>query len=348
MTKVLDFTQIVQEAWKRYDASRTVSSIVDISARVSTNHVFSVKLDNDDVVVAKLSYFGKYEHFVEDHTLINALANNLSTPYDHFLSRSLMKGDRLYTYRHEGSSFSAWVVFYNPMKVREMLPRVLNEHQIRRLGQETARFHKACFKVKNILPDWSKTIGIDIQHLREIVASPTGQYLHRTHVEGILQQCDLLLENAEKLGANDLPAIPVFVDWNIGNFSIDEQLNFYARWDYDWFRMSSRVMDFYFFSRVCSSVGDRTTFSYLIEPMMEDRFLLFLKEYHRIYPLTRTEVLLIKEAYRFFILNYVIKDGHYFFHEIYASRLQYEAHTIYFPELDRKFDADKILRALDI
>ncbi len=348
MTKVLDFTQIVQQAWKHYDASRAVASIVDISARVSTNHVFSVKLDNDDVVVAKLSYFGRYEHFEEDHTLINALANNLSAPYDHFLSRSLMKGDRLYTYRHEGSAFSAWVVFYNPMKVQEMLPRVLNEHHIKRLGQETARFHKACSKVRNILPAWSKTINIDIQHLRDIVASPDGKYLHRTHVDSIQRQCDLLLENMDKLGAYDLPAVPVFVDWNIGNFSVDEQLNFFSRWDYDWFRMSSRVMDFYFFSRVCSSVGDRTTFSYLIDPMMEERFLLFLKEYHEVFPLTRSEVLFIREAYRFFILNYVIKDGQYFFHEIYASRLQYEAHTTYFPELDQKFDADKILRALDI
>lgn len=347
MTKVVNFDNIIRHAWEDYDVSRAVVSITDISARVSTNHVFRVKLE-DDMVIAKLSYFGKYEHFVEDHTLINALANNLYAPYDRFLARSLMKGNHLYTYRHHGPMLDAWVVFYNPMGTQEMLPRRLNETHIRRLGQEAAKFHRACFKLKNILPPWSKTIGIDIEHLREIVASPDGSFEHGNHTDSIERQCDLLFENMDRLGASSLPAIPAFVDWNIGNFSVDGELNFYSRWDYDWFRMSSRVMDFYFFSRVCSSVGDRTMFSYFIDPMMEDRFMIFLKAYHEVYPLTRTEILFIKEAYRFFILNYVIKDGRYFFHEIYAPKLRYEAHAVYFPELDRKFDADKLLRTLDL
>ena len=348
MPRVIDFDAIIKRAWEDYDASRAVASVTDISAKVSTNHVFSVKLENEDRVIAKLSYFGKYEHFVEDHTLINALANNLHAPYDRFLARSLMKGNSLYTYRHTEGALNAWVVFYNLIDAKERLPRVLDESQIRRLGQEAARFHKACFQLKNILPVWSKTISIDIQHLLEIVSSPDGSFEHRMHIDSIRHQCKLLSDNMLKLGAYDLPAIPVFVDWNIGNFSVDEDLNMYSRWDYDWFRMSSRVMDFYFFSRVCSSVGDRTMFSYLIDPIMEDRFVLFLEEYHRVYPLTRTEILFMKEAYRFFILNYVIKDGRYFFHELYASKLQREAHTTYFPELDKKFDADKILKALDL
>ena len=348
MTKVVNFEAIIKDAWERYDASRSVVSVADISARVSTNHVFSVKLENDDRVIAKLSYFGKYEHFVEDHTLINALANNLHDPYDRFLARSLMKGHQLYTYQHTDGLVRAWVVFYNLIGVKEKLPRVLNEAQVRRLGQEVAKFHKACFKLRNILPPWSKTIRIDIEHLLDILDSPDGRFEHRMHTDTIRQQCDLLFENMDRLGAYDLPAIPVFVDWNIGNFSVDEAQNFYSRWDYDWFRMSSRMMDFYFFSRVCSSVGDRTLFSYGIDPVMEDRFLPFLEEYHQVYPLTRPEILFLKEAYRFFILNYVIKDGRYFFHEVYASKLQREAHTSYFLELDRTFDADKMLKVLDL
>ena len=348
MTKVVDFNVIIERAWEDYDSSRAVVAITDISARVSTNHVFSVKLENDDRVIAKLSYFGKYEHFVEDHTLINALANNLHDPYDRFLARSLMKGHQLYTYQHTDGVVRAWVVFYNHINVKEKLPRVLNEEQIRRLGQEVAKFHKACFKLRNILPPWSKTIRIDVEHLLEVLDSPDGSFEHRMHIDTIRQQCNLLFENMDRLGAYTLPAIPVFVDWNIGNFSVDEEWNFYSRWDYDWFRMGSRMMDFYFFSRVCSSIGDRTMFSYGIDPVMEDRFLPFLEEYHKIYPLTRTEILFIKETYRFFILNYVIKDGRYFFHEVYASKLQREAHTSYFPELDRIFDAGNMLRALDL
>jgi hypothetical protein len=142
--------------------------------------------------------------------------------------------------------------------------------------------------------------------------------------------------------------IPVFIDWNIGNFSVTNKLELYSRWDYDWFRMSYRMMDFYFFSRVVSDAGDRTVFSYRINTMMEDRFILFLQEYHKVNPLTADEIYFLKEAYRFFILNYVIKDGSYFFSEQYAKKLQAEAFEIYLPSIDTEFNADKLLSALKI
>ena len=81
---------------------------------------------------------------------------------------------------------------------------------------------------------------------------------------------------------------------------------------------------------------------------MEDRFILFLKSYHKVNPLSVDEIRFMKEVYRFFILNYVIKDGRYFFHEIYATKLQKEAYETYFPSLDKEFDADKLIRALDL
>ena len=87
---------------------------------------------------------------------------------------------------------------------------------------------------------------------------------------------------------------------------------------------------------------------YLIDTVMEDRFMIFLKAYHAVYPFSRQEVFFIKEAYRFFILNYVFKSGHYFFHDIYASKLQREAFEIYFPRLEKDFKPDKILQALDL
>ena len=49
-----------------------------------------------------------------------------------------------------------------------------------------------------------------------------------------------------------------------------------------------------------------------------------------------------------FILNYVIKDGRYFFHEIYSTKLQAEAYQSYFPLLDKKFNPEPILRALKL
>ena len=344
----IDFISIVEAAWQDYDPSRTVSSISDISAKVSTNHVFRLRLDDDSVVIAKFSYFGTYEDFLEDHSLINALANNLPAPYDQFLSRSLLKKNRLFTYRHQDALLDAWVVFYNPIGVDQMLPKTLDAGQIGILGGELAHFHKTCFRLRNILPDWSKTLKSDMIHLLSLLDTDEGKYQHRGTIDQIRQQVDLFDANMEELDAYALEAVPVFVDWNIGNFSVTTETTLHSRWDYDWFRMSSRVLDFYFFSRVCSTAGDKTVFSYLINPIMEDRFMIFLKAYHAIYPLDRQEILFIKEAYRFFILNYVIKHGRYFFHDIYATKLQREAFEVYFPSLDAGFKPDKLLRALDL
>ena len=55
--------EIITKAWEGYDASKKIKSIDDISALVSTNRVFKVTFDDDDIVIAKLSYFGKYEYF---------------------------------------------------------------------------------------------------------------------------------------------------------------------------------------------------------------------------------------------------------------------------------------------
>ena len=344
----IDFTIIVRYAWMAYDSTREIKSVSDISAKVSTNHVYKIVFTDDDFIIAKLSYFGKYEHFVEDHRIINILANNLPDPFDNFLARSLIKGNELFVHRFTNDLIDAWVVFYRPIKIMKKLPRRLNEEQIVALGKQFALFHKTCSKIRNTLPPSSKTLQADLEHLEEIVDSEFGSYEHRMKQEEIKKQCNLFYENIEKIKANGLEKIPVFVDWNLGNFSVTKGYKLFSRWDYDWFRISSRMMDFYFLSRVVSDIGDRTVFSYNIGPLMEDRFILFLKTYHQIYPLNETEIRLLKEAYRFFILNYVIKDGRYFFHEIYASKLQKEAYKSYFPSIEKGFDADHILRELNI
>ena len=82
--------------------------------------------------------------------------------------------------------------------------------------------------------------------------------------------------------------------------------------------------------------------------MMEDRFITFLQEYHKVNPLTANELRFLREAYRFFILNYVIKNGSYFFSEQYATKLQAEAFDIYLPSVDRDFDPAKLIQALKI
>ena len=344
----IDFITIVRYAWLAYDPSRSIKSISDISAKVSTNHVYKIIFEDKSFVIAKLSYFGKHEHFVEDHTIINVMANNLPTPFENFLARSLMKGTELFVHRFTNDLIDAWVIFYNPVKIKKRMPKRLDEKEIRNLARQFANFHKTCHSIRNTLPKSTKTLRYDLKHLLDILDSDFGQFEHRNNAKVIREQCALFFENQQKLGALDFPKIPVFVDWNIGNFSMERSGKLFSRWDYDWFRMSSRMMDFYFLSRVVSDIGDRTVFTYNIGPMMEDRFILFLKEYHQIFPFSEAEIRFLKEVYRFFILNYVIKDGRYFFHEIYASKLQQEAYEVHFPALEKGFDADHILKALNI
>ncbi|MGN6177972.1 MAG: hypothetical protein ACTHNW_02260 [Mucilaginibacter sp.] len=339
---------IIAAAWAGYDASKKIKSIDDISAMVSTNHVYRITFDDDDIIIAKLSNFGKYEHFKEDHRIIHSLSNNLLYPFENFLAKSLLKNNRVYIYRHKQGKTDVWVVFYNPTRIMERFPPRLEEHHIRKFGQQIGKFHKACSRIKNVLPKSSKTLRTDIYALQQQLEKNEGHFGSRMQADFLKYHCDLFLKNRSNYNMKSFEIIPVFIDWNIGNFSVTPTFELYSRWDYDWFRMSYRVLDFYFFSRVVSDVGDKTVFSYVINTMMEDRFILFLKEYHAVNPLTADEIRFLKESYRFFILNYVIKDGKYFFNEQYARKLQAEAFDIYLPSVERDFDAEKIIKALNL
>jgi Ser/Thr protein kinase RdoA (MazF antagonist) len=342
----IDFIGIVREAVKNFDSSKRIERIDDISAKVSTNHVYRIKFSDNNYIIAKLSYFGKYEHFVEDHSIINSLSNNLPAPFENVLARSLIKGNSLFVHRHTDQLIDAWIVFYRPMRVRQKLPKRLNVDQIKKLAKTFAQFHQACYSVRNTLPPSSKTMKIDIEHLLRILQTSLGKHDHRMHINLIREQCHKFLENTEFMTPENFEPIPVFVDWNIGNFSVTNNMVLHSRWDYDWFRVSSRIMDFYFFSRIVSEVGDQTIFSYDIDRLMEDRFLIFLKAYHEEYPLTEDEIRFLPESYRFFLLNYVVKYGRYFFHEVFSNRLQQEAYTRHLPSIEEKFDPDPILKAL--
>jgi hypothetical protein len=344
----VDYSFILKKAWEGYDASKTIRDIEDISAMVSTNHVFKITFDDDDIVIAKLSHFGKFEHFKEDHRIIHSLCNNLLYPFENVLSKSLLKNNRVYIYHHRQGKADAWVVFYNPTRIDQRMPRRLDEQHIRKLGQQIAKFHKACWRVRNVIPKSSKTLRTDIYALQQQLETDEQQFGSAMQVDFLKYHCDMFLKNRSKYNMGAFGVMPVFIDWNIGNFSVNKDQELYSRWDYDWFRMSYRVLDFYFLSRVVSDVGDRTVFSYYINTLMEDRFIIFLEEYHKIYPLTVNEIKFLKEAYRFFILNYVIKDGKRFFKEEYAEKLQSEALNIYLPSVDRDFDATKIIEALKL
>lgn len=344
--RLIDFPSIVLKAWEAYGSNEEVKSVVDISAKVSTNHVYQVRISDRHSVIAKLSFFGTYKHFREDHLIIRAMAEELPSPYRQFLARSLIRDGEVFTYRHQEGELDVWVVFYLPVQIRKRLPARLTPTHIQQLGKEMAFFHRSCDSITDQLPPSSKTLRSDIVDLLTLLDAEEGKFVYHEHRDMIRQHCITFLEQLEKLGYDQFSQIPVFVDWNIGNFSLTERGLFYSRWDYDWFRMSSRMMDFYFMSRVVSDVGDKTIFSYLTDPMMEARFQLFLQSYHAVFPLSENELRFLKEVYRFFILHYVINFGRYFFHSFYATRLQQEACEIYLPQLETRFDPERLLSIL--
>ncbi|MEZ4701206.1 MAG: hypothetical protein R2834_12790 [Rhodothermales bacterium] len=344
----IDFFSIVREAWNAYDPAAPALTIEDISAQVSTNHVYKVQLSSRRFVVGKVSYFGKYEHFREDHTIINRLAKTIGPPYTRLLARALRRNGEVFTYRHRDAEHDVWVVFYNPVRIRKRFPRRLEPAEIEQFAREMAQFHRACAEATPELPPSSKTLEWDIRELLALVTTEEWEHASSADLDTIKEQCRLFLGNGEACHADSFLKMPVFVDWNIGNFSLDQHGRLYSRWDYDWFRMAPRMLDFYFFSRVVSDIGDRTTFSYVVDTLMEPRFMLFLRAYHQVYPLTANEVRFLKEAYRFFILNYVVKYGRHFFRPRYAEQLQNEAFTRYFPEVDVRFDADPLLKGLSL
>ncbi len=344
----VDLLPIIEKAWYNYNPKRIIKKIEDLSVNVSTNKVFRITFKDKSFVFAKVSDFGKFENFKEDHQIINVLANNLERPYDHYISSSLMQGDHLYLYRHEDAYLDVWMVFYRAVRVNKLLPSRLNDTQVQAVGKELAKFHKKCDEMTPVLPPSSKSLISDIHQLLRRLDKPSAEQKFIGYQELVKEHCHLFIDNAKALGYAEMPKIPVFVDWNIGNFSVRENNSFFSRWDYDWFRMSSRILDFYSFSRVCSDIGDKTDFSYTFSQLNEPRFIEFLKAYHKTFPLTRNEVLFMKEAYRFFILNYVVSNGRFFFTADICKKLQLEAYEMHLPNLDKGFDAQAILDSLGI
>ncbi|TXF86655.1 hypothetical protein FUA23_19315 [Neolewinella aurantiaca] len=338
-----DYEAIIHYAWRAYDHTRTISSIENISAKVSTNSVFQMNMADGNVLIAKVTVFGSFEGFAEDHTIVNVLANNLPVRYANFLSRALMKGNQLFFHRYIDNDTDAWVVFYRPIHIQEKSPKRLNLDQVAKLGREMAAFHRDCTLVSGTLPSSNRDMTTDVDSLLRDLPE-----LYPDHQDMIRRHCHAFLKNTFRLNILGFEKIPVFVDWNIGNFSINKDGSLASRWDYDWFRISTRVSDFYFLSRVVSDVGDQDEFTYEVERMTEDRFLHFLRAYHEVFPLSRAEIRFTKEAYRFFLLNYVLRLGRYFFRPEIAKKLTADVLQVHLPTLDEKFDAEVLVKGLGL
>lgn len=297
---------------------------------VSTNQVFLVRFDDGEELFAKVSTYGSYVHFKKDHQLIHEWENFLqNTRFERFLARVATKDGAAFSYRHG----NAFVALYHKVRFYDFLPRVLTDGQVEAFGHEMACLHRESTRVaKRMGPSW-KSVGSDIATLFDLLGQPwfrEHRGLSEAEADVVRMHCDHCLEQAERFGYHRLAHVPVLIDWNITNFSVGlsgDGFRLFSRWDYDWFRVEPRCFDFYFCARVVRAEGDQSVFSYHPDPFLEPRFERFLKAYHATYPLTESDILLTKEAYRFFLLNYVIRVGEHFYRPEIWQRLHREVIT---------------------
>jgi hypothetical protein len=331
---------VVASAWREYGDPRAIVDVSELSAMVSTNRVYRLTLEDATHVIVKSSNYGSFFLFAEDHDRLYR-ANRLldGGPYGRFLAD---------VYARDGKPFiwydgEMWAVFYEEIDAKDRLPRILTDRQVAGLAGELARFHKACLDVSVHIPPASKTAKSDAVNLFEQTAARNAgdQFgLDRSRTDLVRRHTHRFLTAIHESGYDEWPKMPVLIDWNLGNFSVefDEndpgQFRLYSRWDYDWFRIESRLLDFYFLSRVSSRTGDRTSFTYGVHTLLEPRFKRFLRAYHDEYPLTPDEVLFLKEAYRFFLLNYVVREGRHFFRYDFWQHLLHDAVDVHLPSLD--------------
>lgn len=339
-------TELVGRAFAALNTGASVAHVVEISATVSTNRVYRVTLDDGKDVIAKTSSYGSYVHFRQDHRLIQQWRRLLGgTRFSRFLAGIYeSEPGKVFTYR-EGPR---WVVFYEKAPFYDFLPRVLDRDQIAAFGREMAEFHDVSSGVSTRMDSSWKTLGSDIASLYDALESEAWREERGFTGESettLREHCDRFLTNAERIGYHELERMPVLVDWNIGNFSVGLQaqgFRLFSRWDYDWFRLEPRALDFHFCARVVRAEGDRTVFTYSADPFFDERFRYFLRCYNDVSPIAEEELLFLKECYRFFLLNYVVRSGEHFFRPSYCARLQADAVQTHLPALDDLDFADLI------
>ena len=81
--------------------------------------------------------------------------------------------------------------------------------------------------------------------------------------------------------------------------------------------------------------------------MLEPRFVRFLAAYHEVNPLSEHEVRFIPLAYRFFLLNYVIREGARFFRDDLCHQFREEVARRYLRQV-RVLDFTPLLQALKL
>jgi len=152
---MIDAERIVRLAWADYGDPRTISDVVEVSAHVSTNHVFRLHLNDGSHVVGKVSSYGSYFLFAEDHDRLFKLVQSLSNSrWSRFLAQVLPRDGRAYTW-YDGT---CWAAFYDDVERGTQLPRIITSEDIVFLAREIASFHKSCAEASRHLPPTSNSV----------------------------------------------------------------------------------------------------------------------------------------------------------------------------------------------
>ncbi|MEY3397153.1 MAG: hypothetical protein RLZZ534_1115 [Actinomycetota bacterium] len=130
----------VRDAWADFGDLRLIEKLTEVSAHVSTNRVFRLTMSDNSNLIAKVSSYGSYFQFAEDHDrLARCSAHLKGGRWSGFLAEVLSKNGRPYTWYDE----SCWAVFYTDVQRQDSLPRILTDQDVISLAQEIAEFHLA-------------------------------------------------------------------------------------------------------------------------------------------------------------------------------------------------------------
>ena len=96
-----------------------IKEVVEVSAMVSTNHVYRLELEGGSSVVTKVSSYGSYFLFREDHDRLHQCRELLQrTRHRNLLADVLTRDGRIFTH-YTGE---LWTVFYEDVPRRDALP----------------------------------------------------------------------------------------------------------------------------------------------------------------------------------------------------------------------------------
>ncbi|MEZ5216907.1 MAG: hypothetical protein R2715_10070 [Ilumatobacteraceae bacterium] len=159
----------LHRAWSEYGDPAQVLEVLEVSANVSTNRVYRLALSDGRHVIAKVSSYGSYFLFAEDHDRLHRVHELLrGTRFGGFLAAVLDRDGRAYTW-YDGT---LWAAFYEEIERRDALPRILDDDQIDTFGREIAEFHLACATAATHIPPTSNTVKGDAITLLDQLSSP--------------------------------------------------------------------------------------------------------------------------------------------------------------------------------